>query len=81
MSRSKTMLLLLSAVALTGCALDPRDYETPPVAVETTKGRVVCQLYTPDRVVWDRAIERPKNMSVEEADNICRAEGARQKNG
>lgn len=79
MSPTKFLVPVLSALALAACSLDPRDYETPPVAVETTRGTVLCQLYTPDRVVWDRAIDRPRTMSVEEADNICRAEGARQK--
>lgn len=78
---TKTRLLtLISIPLLAGCAVDPRAYETPPVSVETAKGTVVCQLYTPERIVWDRSIDRPSNMTVEEADNICRAEGVRQQN-
>ena len=61
-----------------GCAIDPRNFETEPVEVTTSKGVVVCQLYTKESVVWDRAIDRPDDMGVREADDICRAEGARQ---
>ena len=76
----KFVFLALGCVVLAGCIGDPRDYETTPVSLETSKGTVVCQLYTPERVLWDRSISRPQNMTVEEADNICRAEGERQKN-
>lgn len=70
------------AVVLTGCGgLDPQSYETTPVQLKTPKGIVVCQLYTREQVLWDRAIDRPGTMSVREADDICRAEGLRQKNG
>lgn len=72
--------LLLAVGLLAGCSADPRSYETAPVQLETTKGIVTCQLYTRERVLWDRSINRPDNMSVEEADETCRAEGFRQKN-
>ncbi len=64
---------------LCGCVGDPTQYESEPVKVESAQGVVVCQLYTRERVLWDRSIDRPANMSVEQADDICRAEGERQK--
>ena len=71
---------LVSAIFLSGCSIDPQSYETTPVKLKTAKGVVTCQLYTKERVLWDRAIDRPDNMTVREADNICRAEGERLKN-
>ncbi len=71
------MLCAAAAIALAGCAPDPRSFETTPVKLETSKGIVTCQLYTKERVLWDRAIDRPENMTVREADDICRAEGVR----
>ena len=65
------------AFILTACVSDPSAYETTPVQVKTTKGVVTCQLYTKERVIWDRAIGRPKTMSVKEADDICLREGTR----
>lgn len=69
-----------SAVTLTAGCTDPRDFETPPVTVQTAKGPVTCQLYTKKIVLWDRAIDRPDTMSVREADDICQAEGKAEKN-
>jgi len=66
-------------LCLCGCVGDRRQYETTPVEVQSAKGVVVCQLYTRERVIWDRSIEHPGSMAVEEADGICRAEGERQK--
>ncbi|RDD71236.1 hypothetical protein DVR11_11945 [Paracoccus versutus] len=71
----------LALVFLAACSIDPKDYESPPVTVETAAGPVVCQLYTKDLVRWDRAIQRPESMSVETADQICLNEGLREKNG
>jgi type IV pilus biogenesis protein CpaD/CtpE len=71
----------LAAALLAGCVQSPEAYETTPVKVETPKGIVTCQLYTREIVVWDRAIDRPAKMGVQEADAICRAEGERQKAG
>lgn len=83
MVSKKAIITTLAAIALlTGCGgLDPRAYETAPVKLKTAKGPVTCQLYTRERVIWDRAIEWPRSMTFEEADGICRAEGLRQKNG
>ncbi len=79
---SKTGLLLAAATVLSGCMMgDPRSYESTPVEVDTAKGVVTCQLYTRERVLWDRSINRPGNMSVEEADNVCLAAGQRWKDG
>lgn len=72
--------LILSAFAVAGCAPSPANYETAPVQVQTAQGVVTCQLYTPERVLWDRAIDRPNSMSVQDGDAVCRAEGERQKN-
>ncbi|MEX0348632.1 MAG: hypothetical protein AB3N15_04335 [Paracoccaceae bacterium] len=67
------------AVILSGCVPSPENYETTPVQVQSAKGIVTCQLYSKDLVVWDRAIDRPNNMGVQEADDICREEGRREK--
>ncbi|MDU9003281.1 hypothetical protein [Sedimentitalea todarodis] len=72
--------VILSALAVAGCAPSPADYETTPVQVKTAQGVVTCQLYTPERVLWDRAIDRPNSMSVQQGDAVCRAEGERRKN-
>lgn len=69
-------ILLLAA-----CSLDPREYESTPVVLQTAAGPVTCQLYTHEQVIWDRAISRPGSMTVETADNLCRQEGARVKAG
>lgn len=80
MVSKKSLLLVASAsVMLAACAPDPRSFESTPVKVKTSKGIVVCQLYTRERVLWDRAIDRPEDMSVREADDVCRAEGQRWK--
>ncbi len=72
------LFVTISAFALlAGCAGDPRDFESTPVEVASPKGTVTCQLYTKEVVLWDRAIDRPDAMGVEEADEICRAEGRR----
>ena len=67
-------------LVLSGC-LNPRDFETEPVKLETSKGIVTCQLYRQDQVLWDRAIHRPNSMSVAEADAHCIAEGQRRLEG
>ena len=78
MKQNAKLVLSCSAfVVVSACTLNPRAYETTPVEVATAKGTVTCQLYTPDLVVWDRAIDRPENMSVEEGDQVCLAEGKR----
>ncbi|WP_264213566.1 hypothetical protein [Leisingera thetidis] len=76
----KILIFAGFATALGGC-VSPENYETEPVQIQTSAGVVVCQLYTKDRVLWDRSILRPDSMSVEQADAICRNEGLRQKNG
>ncbi|MCB4454174.1 hypothetical protein [Leisingera sp. McT4-56] len=63
--------------ALTGC-VSPEQFETAPVQLRTSKGIVTCQLYTKERVLWDRSIDRPASMTVQEADDICKREGYRQ---
>ena len=73
-------LILCSTVplVLAACAPDPLAYETDPVEVQTSQGVVTCQLYTRNIVAWDRAIDRPDTMSVQQADQICKTEGQRQ---
>lgn len=73
----KFVLLTATAAAVAGCSINPKDYETTPVVVQSAAGPVTCQLYTHDQVTWDRAVSRPGNMSVETADNLCRQEGYR----
>lgn len=71
---------LLASLVLAGC-VDPRSYESTPVKVKTPQGVVTCQLYTKERVLWDRAIDMPRGMSVAAGDQICLNEGARWKYG
>lgn len=80
MNFRKSLFIGLMTLPLSGC-FDPQNYETEPVRVETRQGVVTCQLYTRERVLWDRSIHRPETMSVETADQVCRAEGARQVTG
>lgn len=75
----KLVLTVVGIAALSACSIDPKDWETEPVTVDTPNGQVVCQLYSEDIVRWDRAIERPENMSVETADAYCHNEGVKQK--
>jgi len=81
MKNVKVLFVALAATGvLAGCGgIDPRDFETEPVELQTAKGTVTCQLYTPQRVVWDRAIDWPRSMNAREADAVCQAEGQRQK--
>ena len=71
------LLTVLIAFGLAGC-VSPEDFETEPVRIQTAQGVVTCQLYTRERVLWDRAINRPETMSVAMADQVCQAEGKRQ---
>ncbi|GLK65177.1 hypothetical protein F8A10_20140 (plasmid) [Paracoccus kondratievae] len=72
-------LPVLALGLLAACSIDPKDYETAPVTVQTASGPVTCQLYTRSLVTWDRSIDRPANMTVAAADQICLSEGQRQK--
>ncbi|WP_232816478.1 hypothetical protein [Paracoccus zhejiangensis] len=77
----KPVLIASAILSLAACSLDPREYETTPVVVQTEAGPVTCQLYTHEQVIWDRATSRPNSMDVETADNLCRQEGVRVKSG
>ena len=65
----------MGGLLLAGCLGTPRQYESAPVTVSTKQGAVVCQLYTRELVLWDRAIDRPETMDVQTADEVCRREG------
>ena len=71
---SSIAVLLVTGVS--GC-INPEAYETPPVYVSTPSGNVECHLYTTEHVFLDRAINMPSGMSIVEADQICKSEGAR----
>ena len=76
MKRGLTLATLAAAaLTLAGCVSSPEQYESTPVQIQTDQGVVVCQLYTKERVLWDRSIMRPSGMSVEAADEICRDAG------
>ncbi|WP_116597140.1 hypothetical protein [Primorskyibacter marinus] len=75
---TKSGLMLVGAIALAGCT-SPEYFETEPVQVQTKQGVVTCQLYTKEVLDWDRSINRPSAMSVELADQVCKAEGAARK--
>nr|WP_321252949.1 hypothetical protein [uncultured Ruegeria sp.] len=78
---TKAALVLPVLAAITACVPSPESLETTPVQVQTPKGVVTCQLYTLNRVIWDRAIDYPATkMSVAEADAYCRQEGQRRLN-
>ena len=77
----KPVMIASVVLLFAACALDPREYETAPVTVQTAAGPVTCQLYTHEQVVWDRAIGRPDSMDVETADALCRNEGRRELSG
>ncbi len=70
------MLALPVIVALAGY-MSPESFETDPAEVTTCRGIVTCQLYTHNRVIWDRAIHRPETMSVSDAGTVCVNEGKR----
>lgn len=63
----------VSAVA--GCT--GMEQETEPVKVNTDQGVVTCQLYLPDVVMLDEAIDWPEVMTKQVGDAVCRAEGTR----
>lgn len=67
-------LALTALIALAACDVK-ENYETDPVTVSTKDGAVSCQLYTPNVVLWDRALSRPAAMSDADANRQCRAEG------
>lgn len=77
----KIVLAFTAIAALSACSIDPKDYETAPVTVQSAQGPVVCQLYTKSMVRWDRSITRPEGMSVANADAICLKEGQKEKSG
>lgn len=77
-SFTKIALTVPLLAMLAGCIPSPEELETAPVKVQTPKGEVTCQLYRPDRVIWDRATNFPATkMSVSEADAYCKQEGQR----
>lgn len=77
---TKILALSVTALMLAGCT-SPTQFESEPVVLETAQGPVTCQLYTPQLVAWDRAIDRPATMSVRDADILCRNEGIRMQRG
>ena len=79
MTKFTPIVLLASTVFLAGC-LDPGAFESQPVKVKTPQGTVTCQLYTKERVLWDKATDVPAHMSISRGDEICRNEGYRWKN-
>lgn len=78
-TRSPLVLSVAAFAVVAGCSIDPKNYETAPVEVATTQGTVTCQLYTPERTIWDRAIDWPRSMTAAEADATCKLEGDRRK--
>lgn len=77
----KYAFLAIGLLTLSACSPNPADHVTPTVAVESASGPVTCQLYRRDMVMWDHAVARPTGMSNDAANDICRAEGQRQKDG
>lgn len=77
MTHVKKLLASFGAVALAGCVQNPQNFETVPVTLKTPKGKVTCQLYNLETVLWDRAISKSAGLSDHEADQYCRTEGYR----
>jgi hypothetical protein len=76
MHKTVNLAASVPALVVSGCTI-PFYYETSPVVVETRRGIVTRQLYTPELVVSDEAIPAPVGMSIPEADKISRVEGHR----
>ena len=75
-------IAVLCIPALAACDfVDPINYETAPVTVQTQYGEVTCQLYTKEIVRWDRPIDWPAGMTVQQAFAICQIEGIREQKG
>ena len=70
-------LSLLGATLAQVSACTPADFESDPLTLKTDMGDVVCQLYSHNTVMLDRAVHMPHAMHVGEADALCRAEGER----
>ena len=70
-------LSLLGATLALVSACTPADFETDPVTLTTDMGDVVCQLYSPNTVLLDRAVHMPHAMHVGEADALCRSDADR----
>lgn len=79
MSFKFAFVLLPAAMLVSACSIDPKNYETAPVKVDTPAGAVTCQLYTKSLTTWDRAIAYPDRMSSKDADAICQKKGLEQK--
>ena len=70
-------LSLLGATLALVSACTPADFESDPLTLKTDMGDVVCQLYSHNTVMLDRAVHMPHAMHVGEADALCRVEGER----
>jgi len=77
----KFTILVLSALSVSACVGSPEQFRSTPVTLTTSKGPVKCQLYTRGQVAWDRSIDRPESMSLDEAEGLCASEGLRRKEG
>lgn len=76
MQKSIILAAVLSS-AIGACAPIDAGMETIPVDVESDQGKVTCQLYNHDIVMWDRAIAFPQGMTAEAAREVCLDEGLR----
>ena len=77
MTKLSAVAVLLGGLFLAACIPNPDQFATEPVRIQTPGGVVTCQLYTESRVIWDRSVARPEDMTVQQADNYCRGEGQR----
>lgn len=73
-------MIAISMLTLSACIGSPESFESTPVEIATKEGKVTCQLYTKETVLWDRSLDRPAGMSVTAADQYCKVEGEREKN-
>lgn len=78
---SRSGFFIVNLLILPSCAVfSLEQFETEPVRLETPSGLVLCQLYTRALTVWDRSIDRPETMAVDDADAMCEQEGLRRVN-
>lgn len=78
--RLRPVTLASTVLALSACSVS--QFESEPITVRAEHGYVVCQLYKPGLVIFDKAVSVYGRIESAEADLICRAEGrARQMRG
>ena len=68
-------ILWFGAAALLSACVNVNDFETDPIMVKTEAGDVWCQLYTHQKVMFDKSISYPDSLTRQQADSICISKG------